>query len=349
MEHTGRGGISRICADSSFGINDSNTLAFMDQNGLLFCADLMQGNCDAGSLVPISPSSHAVELEGWSLDTSDSLWASHDLPVNPAHSFQPPLVHEVSEPLRRNGTQNFTQNHPSFQQNNLYGDSAPQGRVDRKEPNCGYSSDEMDDLKEEVDENSQPKALVSERKRRSQLNEKLYALRSLVPKITKMDKASIVADTITHLQDLQKEVNDLQAEIEGLRLNISRPDDSTPLYTANAVHSDMDHEMQSCEVENCNNSNQPLALPGLNLYVTKVQDTFHLRIYCQKKPGVLVKLIGALESIQLDFHNTHLTCLDGHIIKTATVKINKPHGPLEAGALKRAILEATTKYGFGTI
>lgn len=67
------------------------------QIGLVFCGDLRQGNCNVGSLVPISPSSHAVDLVGWSFDASDSLRASHDLPVNPAESFQPSLVNEVSE------------------------------------------------------------------------------------------------------------------------------------------------------------------------------------------------------------------------------------------------------------
>jgi UTP:GlnB (protein PII) uridylyltransferase len=52
--------------------------------------------------------------------------------------------------------------------------------------------------------------------------------------------------------------------------------------------------------------------------VSKVKDkTFHIRIYCEKNPGVLVRLMRALESIQLDFHNANLTSLDGHMLKTA--------------------------------
>ena len=56
--------------------------------------------------------------------------------------------------------------------------------------------------------------------------------------------------------------------------------------------------------------------------VSKVEDgTFHLRIYCQKNPGVLVTFKLALQSVELDFYNANITSSDGHIIKMAIVKV----------------------------
>lgn len=401
MEHTGRAGISPIYANSSVNMFDFNTLALMeatatahagDHNSLLYCTDLMQGNCGPGSLIPISPSpsSHVVDLQGCTFGTSDSLWASHDLPVKSDQCFQPPLhPAEATEHLRiYPPPSSFIQDQDSIHlfggldipyETNIYGGSILQGRVDKQEPNCGYSSDEIDDMKDEDEKgsqdgrSSQPTTLHWERRRRGQLNERLYTLRSLVPKITKMDKASIVGDTISYVQDLQKELKDMQTEIEELRSNINRHNDSPAELERNpAVLSDMENEIQSYKVENGNSATPPNSAisdldldyemqsfeegnsitptsPTIDVNVSKVQDrTFHIRLHFKKKPGALIRLMRALESIQLDFHNANLTSVDGHVIKTATVKIEKPHLPIEADALRGAILGAASKYGFMT-
>nr|CAB3484090.1 unnamed protein product [Digitaria exilis] len=60
------------------------------------------------------------------------------------------------------------------------------------------------------------KNMVMERDRRRRLNEKLYALRSVVPNITKMDKASIVRDAIAYIEQLQEEERQMLAEVSAL-------------------------------------------------------------------------------------------------------------------------------------
>ncbi|KAK4409003.1 Transcription factor FER-LIKE IRON DEFICIENCY-INDUCED TRANSCRIPTION FACTOR [Sesamum angolense] len=60
------------------------------------------------------------------------------------------------------------------------------------------------------------RTLISERRRRGRMKEKLYALRSLVPTITKMDKASIVGDAVLYVRDLQMQVKKLKSEISSL-------------------------------------------------------------------------------------------------------------------------------------
>ncbi|CAL5028353.1 unnamed protein product [Urochloa decumbens] len=63
---------------------------------------------------------------------------------------------------------------------------------------------------------STTKNTVMERDRRRRLNEKLYALRSVVPNITKMDKASIVRDAIAYVEHLQEEERRVLAEVAAL-------------------------------------------------------------------------------------------------------------------------------------
>ncbi|CAL5069336.1 unnamed protein product [Urochloa decumbens] len=64
----------------------------------------------------------------------------------------------------------------------------------------------------------------SERKRREKLNELFLVLKSLVPSIHKVDKASILAETIAYLKELQRRVQELECSKEPI---ISRQSETT--------------------------------------------------------------------------------------------------------------------------
>ncbi|BFI23338.1 protein MpBHLH34 [Marchantia polymorpha subsp. ruderalis] len=53
--------------------------------------------------------------------------------------------------------------------------------------------------------------ILAERQRREEMNEKFSALRAMIPKATKKDKASIVGDTIAYVLELEKTLKQLKA------------------------------------------------------------------------------------------------------------------------------------------
>ncbi|KAK4267656.1 hypothetical protein QN277_024408 [Acacia crassicarpa] len=57
------------------------------------------------------------------------------------------------------------------------------------------------------------KNIISERNRRKKLNELLFALRAVVPNISKMDKASILKDAIEYIQNLHEQEKSIEVEI----------------------------------------------------------------------------------------------------------------------------------------
>lgn len=77
----------------------------------------------------------------------------------------------------------------------------------------------------------------AERQRREKLNQRFYALRAVVPNISKMDKASLLGDAITYINDLQMKIRVLEAE-KGLVGDSKRLMPSMPVFDVQSRHED---------------------------------------------------------------------------------------------------------------
>lgn len=78
----------------------------------------------------------------------------------------------------------------------------------------------------------------AERQRREKLNQRFYALRAVVPNISKMDKASLLGDAITYITDMQKKLREMEEEKERLdpRERLARPSDVDVKSVQDEVH-----------------------------------------------------------------------------------------------------------------
>lgn len=202
------------------------------------------------------------------------------------------------------------------------------------------------------------KNLVAERKRRKKLNERLYSLRALVPKITKMDRASILGDAIEYVKELQQQVKELQEELLETREEDMQQNRASSLQqedgsgghqieeNGNIVRVDevqcslkADQIKISCDMNDrrIDDLNQPMQVE-----VSKMDGhIFSLRIFCEKRPGVFVKLMQALDVLGLDVLHANITTFRGLVLNVFNAEMRDKE-LLQAEQVKESLMEMTS-------
>ncbi|BAT93687.1 hypothetical protein LR48_Vigan02g254900 [Vigna angularis] len=234
-------------------------------------------------------------------------------------------------------------------------------------------SDSMSDCSEQNEEEedgkyrrrngkgNQSKNLMAERKRRKKLNDRLYKLRSLVPRISKLDRASILGDAIEYVKDLQKQVKELQDELE------ENADTESNCINGN---NDNNNNQYVGVGELCPNSEPAKGQSGLHVgtsangYVYKQKEDaaliekqtqqmepqvevalidgneYFVKVFCEHRPGGFVKLMESLNTIGMDVVHATVTSHKGLVSNVFEVE-KKDNETVEAEDVRESLLELT--------
>lgn len=168
-----------------------------------------------------------------------------------------------------------------------------------KQFDSSENSDVMDEGDETVGVRKAPacKNLMSERKRRKKLNERLFSLRALVPNISK--------NLQNRVDKIQEDIVDLETRKEGAAVVGSGDEDPRRNYSIVSFQKKIKKEHRIVEFE-----------------VSQMEEhIYHLRIHCKKTPGVLVQLTRALEALELEILNANISSVDDHILNTVVVEV----------------------------
>ncbi|XP_075521304.1 transcription factor ABORTED MICROSPORES-like isoform X1 [Primulina tabacum] len=245
------------------------------------------------------------------------------------------------------------------------------GTMDNRK-NENNQSDESD-LNEDEDESRyrrtrkgfQSKNLKAERNRRKKLNDRLYSLRALVPKISKLDKAAILGDAIDYVKELQKQVKDLQVELEertgdedaeeAARTEVGKNVVPTSAQRQNGTKGGIQREhenlingfhkksfgisnKQDHEMDNTDKKEQQME-PQVEVFQLDGNE-FFIKVFCEHKSSGFVMLMEALDCLGLEVTNvntTRHTCLVSSIFKVE----RKNDGNVKADYVRESLFELT--------
>ncbi|KAK7261295.1 hypothetical protein RIF29_27604 [Crotalaria pallida] len=179
------------------------------------------------------------------------------------------------------------------------------------------------------------KTLISERRRRSRMKDKLYALRSLVPNITKMDKASIIGDAVQYVHEIQAQAKKLKAEVAGLE---------TSLLVSENCQGSIHNPMKAHPFHNSN----PICKKIMQMDMFQVEEIgYYAKIVCTKGEGIAASLYKALESLK-GFHvqNSNLATVCDSFLLTFTLKVKGSDPEINLPNLKLWVTGALLNQGF---
>ncbi|XP_022953123.1 transcription factor ABORTED MICROSPORES-like isoform X2 [Cucurbita moschata] len=230
---------------------------------------------------------------------------------------------------------------------------------------CSDQIDDEDDAiakyRRRTGQGPQSKNLVAERKRRKKLNERLYNLRALVPKISKMDKASILGDAIDFVKELQKQVKELQDELEehtddengktvvsgnnGNQNSVQLPeflsqnDKAQNNYHMGVLGSGSVLKQNHQDTEGTNNDKTQQMEPQVE--VAQIDgNEFFVKVFCENKRGGFMRLMEALNALGLEVTNANVTSYRGLV--SNVFKVGKKDSEMvQADDVRDSLLEIT--------
>ncbi|KAD3336639.1 hypothetical protein E3N88_32158 [Mikania micrantha] len=137
--------------------------------------------------------------------------------------------------------------------------------------------------------------VLAERRRREKLNERFIILRTLVPLVTKMDKASILGDTIEYVKQLRKKIQDLEARCRSGKRKVRRSGGGGTAAVAVAVE------------------------------VSIIENDALVEVQCGNREGLLLDVMKKLRELGVEI-TTVQSCVEGGLFSAelrAKVKVRK--------------------------
>ncbi|KAE8724059.1 Transcription factor MYC4 [Hibiscus syriacus] len=167
----------------------------------------------------------------------------------------------------------------------------------------------------------------AERQRREKLNHRFYALRAVVPNVSRMDKASLLSDAVSYINELKSKIEDLESELRRVckRVKVETIDvmDSQSTTTTTSVE-------QITAAKSSRSS-------GVELDIKIIGNDAMIRVQSENVNYPSARLMDALRELGFQVHHASVSCVNDIVLQDIVVKLPHTFKTHEQG-LKSALL-----------
>ncbi|GMI98961.1 hypothetical protein like AT4G17880 [Hibiscus trionum] len=177
----------------------------------------------------------------------------------------------------------------------------------------------------------------AERQRREKLNHRFYALRAVVPNVSRMDKASLLSDAVAYIGDLKSKVEHLESR---LHKNCKKVKVEMSQMTYSMDNQSTNNTFEEQAATRPRRSHSSAATGGWRNLQLDVKimgnDDAMIRVQSENVNYPGARLMGALRELEFQVHHASMSCVNQLMLQDIVVKI--PHGLRTEEALRSAIL-----------